>query len=162
MVCLVTQMTVMQLLKGRYSETVHFWCVSFYPGMWIFKIRYLCLSQCYCKGSKWKESWKNVGTFYLPYFRLRKNEYLFLGTHLAEDFLHVNVTKHWIMSLSELWELQSRVNVTLIIYVLKLVHFLLYLKGDSVWRSGASYIVDHFLYSHDLWIWLKDDTVRRN
>ena len=24
MVCLVTQMTVMQLLKGRYSETVHF------------------------------------------------------------------------------------------------------------------------------------------
>ena len=41
---------------------------------------------------RWKESWKNLGTFYLPYFRLRKNEYLFLGTHLAEGILHVNVT----------------------------------------------------------------------
>ena len=69
-----------------------FWCVSFYPGMWKFKIRYLCLSQCYCEGSEWKESWKNLGTFYLPYFRyLRKNEYLFLGTHLAEGILHVKL-----------------------------------------------------------------------
>ena len=42
------------------------------------------------------------------------------------------------------------------------LHFLWYWQGEFVWQSGASHIGGHFLYSHDLYIWCKGDTVRRN
>ena len=34
--------------------------------------------------------------------------------------------------------------------------------GEFVWQSGASYIGDHFLYSHDLEFWFKSNTVKGN
>ena len=36
------------------------------------------------------------------------------------------------------------------------------LQGEFVKQSKASSIGDHFLYSHDLNVWFRGDTVRRN
>ena len=41
-------------------------------------------------------------------------------------------------------------------------HFRGFWQGEFVQQSGASLVSDHFLYSHDLNVWFKDDVVRRN
>ena len=46
--------------------------------------------------------------------------------------------------------------------VLLSIHFLWYWLGEFVYQSGASRVVDHFLYSHYLSVWLSSDMVRRN
>ena len=42
------------------------------------------------------------------------------------------------------------------------LHFLQKWQGEFVWKSWAPWIGDNFCYSHDLYIWFKGDTVRRN
>ena len=42
------------------------------------------------------------------------------------------------------------------------IHFQRCWQGELAWQSRASVIVDHFLYSHDLSMWFRDDVVRRN
>ena len=46
--------------------------------------------------------------------------------------------------------------------ILLFIHFLRYRQGEFVYQSKASVVSDHFLYSHDLNVWLRDDNVRRN
>ena len=42
------------------------------------------------------------------------------------------------------------------------IHFLCYLQGELVWQSRISWVRDHFLYSRDLNVWFKCDSVGRN
>ena len=42
------------------------------------------------------------------------------------------------------------------------IHFLMCCEGEFVWQSRGSSVNYHFLYSHDLNAWLRDDIERRN
>ena len=46
--------------------------------------------------------------------------------------------------------------------ILLFIHFLRYRQGEFVYQSKAYLVSDHFLYSHDLNVWFRDDNVRRN
>ena len=42
------------------------------------------------------------------------------------------------------------------------IYFLRCWQGEFVYQSKASFVGDHFLYSHDLNMWFRGDIVRRN
>ena len=46
--------------------------------------------------------------------------------------------------------------------ILFFIHFLRCWQGEFVYRSKASFVGDHFLYSHNLNMWFRGNIVRRN
>ena len=50
----------------------------------------------------------------------------------------------------------------LLFSILLFIHFLKCWQGEFVYQSNASFVSDHFLYSHDLNVWFRDDIVRTN
>ena len=49
-----------------------------------------------------------------------------------------------------------------ILSILLFIHFLGCWQGEFVYQSKASFVADHFFYSHDFNVWFRDDIVRRN
>ena len=89
--------------------------------------------------SEWKKEWRDK----------LKNEWIPVNVRINEWKLKKNLTLY---TLRSVW----------ILSILFFIHFLRCWQGEFVYQSKASFIGDHFLYSHDLNVWFRGDIVRRN
>ena len=88
---------------------------------------------------------------------------------------HINLTRSWTQTSSVQWPLghcsSQRILDELTLYTLKsvyifsiqfFIHFLWCWQGEFVYQSKASFVGDHFLYSHDLDVRFRGDIEGRN
>lgn len=140
--------------------------VLFFGNYWISSsnFQWLCRSLWIFKtGDKWCKTGlvKKRIQVWLKISAERNKKFLHLARNLLRFQLLETLTIWNMLNYFPLLTLYTLASIC-IYSILPPTHFLCYWQGEFVQQSTASFVGDHFCYSHDCYVWFRCDIVRRN